>query len=83
MASMRAAVAAGLASMAAMISTQSTANDHGEVISAQIVILKEQLAQARATTVASTPVETSEPAVLSQSKLVMVVGNISAAVLSI
>ena len=74
LASMHAAVAADLASMAAMISTQSTTDDRGD-ISAQIVILKEQLAQARAITAASTPVETSEPAVLSQSKLVMVVGN--------
>ena len=51
--------------------------DHREIVSAQIIVLREQLAQAQAATAAATPVETIEPTFLTQGKIVMVVGNIA------
>ena len=74
--------------MAAAVSQRSTAHaqemiDHREIVSAQIIVLREQLAQAQAATAAATPVETIEPTFLTQGKIVMVVGNLVAAVLSI
>ena len=52
-------------------------------IAAQLLALKVQLAQARAAIAAATPAATNESAVLPVGNLVMAVGNVGAAVLSI
>ena len=86
-ASMRAAVAAGLAGLTARVSQRSATHvqelrDQQSIIAAQMLALKAQLAQARAAIAATTPAATSESAVLPVGNLVLTVGNVGAAVLS-
>ena len=87
-ASLRAAIATGLAGLTALVSQRSATHaqemvEQREVISAQLIILKEQLAQAQAASAAAAPAVTGESAAPPVDKLVLAVGNISAAVLSI
>ena len=57
--------------------------DQREVIRAQMLVLKEQLALAQAAAAVSAPSAVVEPVPLPVSKVALVVGNIGAAVLSI
>ena len=87
-ASLRAAIATGLAGLTAMVSQRSTTHAQEliaqrELISAQMLALKEQLAQAQAAVAAAAPAVTDEPADPPVGKFVFTVGNISAAVLSV
>ena len=91
-ASLRAAVAAGLAGLTARISQHSTSHtqelvSQQRIISMQLLDLKAQLAQARAAIAVAAPAVTSESAVLPVSNgvltITLTVGNISAAVLSV
>ena len=87
-ASLRAAVATGLAGLTALVSQRSATHaqelvEQREMISAQLIILKEQLAQAQAASAAAAPAVTDASSPPPVDKLVLAVGNISAAVLSI
>ena len=57
--------------------------DQRTIITAQLLVLKEQLARAQAATAAAASSVVVEPTALPVDKLVLVVGNIGAAVLSI
>ena len=66
-ASLRAAIATGLAGLTALVSQRSATHaqemvERREMISAQLIILKEQLAQAQAASAAAAPAVTSESA---------------------
>ena len=88
MASFRAAAATSLAGMATAISNRSTSHaqeliDRRAIVSAEITVLRERLAQAQAATAAVTPVVTIAPAIVPESKVVMPVGNVGSAVFAV
>ena len=91
-ASLCAAVAAGLAGLTARITQQSASHtqelvEQKKIIATQMLALKVQLAQAQAAMAPATPTVTSESNVLPVGNLVLTValtvGNISADVLSV